>query len=333
MKIKRSKLFYCWVLMIFFIFSNIRAQTRIDLSEKIIKIKNDQYNRFEDKGFGFYDWSDGKYKIFNWNFEIEKTIPITLGEGPGEVKPRIFNACIIRDQILINGYLDRRINTYGLNGKFIKTFTIDFTPRTILYHQGKIYIFNAMFFETEGSPVFARIVDPVSTKTINDIHISDKNIISKKFAGSADVAQRLFRYDINEKGNIYLLDIAECTLLEIDETGKLVKKTRLPHKFNMKTSSVKKGTNVFITLAMDDLYLGLKQIKNSVFFNYQKTIKKDIEKGNTIQTYIVKLNGDGKISQKNFDGDLVILGDHQGYLYLFDFSDYQVTQVKLSEWD
>jgi len=101
----------------------------------------------------------------------------------------------------------------------------------------------------------------------------------------------------------------------------------------MKTSYAKQGTNISITLAMDDMYLGLKPVKDSVFLNYRKTISKDIEKGDTVQTYIEKLNSDGKISQKTFDGELDILGDHQGFLYLFDFSDYQVIPVKLSEWD
>jgi len=333
MRNKRSELLFCWGLMTFFVFSTIRAQTRIDLSEKIIQIKNYHYNRFEEKGFGFFDWSDGKYKIFNWNLEIEKIIPITIGEGPGEVKPWIYNVCILKDSILMNGSLDRRINIYDLNGKFIKTFTIDFTPRTILYHRDKLYIFNAMFFENEGSPVFVRILDPASLKTIKDIRISDINIRPKKFENNNTITQRLFRYDINEKDNIYLLDIAECTLFEINETGKLVKKTRLPHKFKMKTSYAKQGTNISITLAMDDMYLGLKPVKDSVFLNYRKTISKDIEKGDTVQTYIEKLNSDGKISQKTFDGELDILGDHQGFLYLFDFSDYQVIPVKLSEWD
>jgi len=179
MRNKRSELLFCWGLMTFFVFSTIRAQTRIDLSEKIIQIKNYHYNRFEEKGFGFFDWSDGKYKIFNWNLEIEKIIPITIGEGPGEVKPWIYNVCILKDSILMNGSLDRRINIYDLNGKFIKTFTIDFTPRTILYHRDKLYIFNAMFFENEGSPVFVRILDPASLKTIKDIRISDINIRPK----------------------------------------------------------------------------------------------------------------------------------------------------------
>lgn len=333
MRNKRNRSFFYWLLMNLFIFSTLHAQTRINLSEKIIKINNYHYNRFENTGFGFYDWSDGKYKIFNWNFEIEKTIPITLGEGPSEIKPWIYNVCILRDTILMNGNLDRRINIYDLNGKFIKTFNIDFTPRTIFYHQDKLYIFNAMFFEREGSPVFVRIIDPVTFKTIKDIRITDKNIMPNKFEGNATITQRLFRYDINESGNIYLLDIAECTIFEIDEAGKLIKKHRLPYQFKMKTNSVNQGTNALITLAMDDLYLGLKPVKDAVFFNYQKTISKDIEKGNTVQTYIIKLNGDGKISQKNFDGDLVILGSHNDYLYLFDFSEYIVTKVKLSEWD
>ncbi|MDQ1353524.1 MAG: 6-bladed beta-propeller [Acidobacteriota bacterium] len=333
MRNKRIELFFCWVLMTLFIFSTIRAQTRIDLSEKIIKSKNYTYNRFDDKGFGFYDLSDGKYKIFNWNLEIEKSIPITLGEGPSEVKPWIYNVCILKDSILMNGYLDRRINIYDLTGKFIKTFTIDFTPRTILYHRDKLYIFNAMFFETEGSPVFARILDPASLKTIKDIRITDKKILVKKYEDNDTISRLLFRYDINEKGNIYLLDIAECTLFEIDETGKLVKKTRLPHHFKMKTSYARQGTNVSITLDMRDMYLELKPVKDSVFFYYQKLISEDIDKGSTFQTYIVKLNSEGKISQKNFDGELRILGNHQGFLYLFDFSDYQVTKVKLSEWD
>ncbi|HLP47915.1 MAG TPA: hypothetical protein VK469_18370, partial [Candidatus Kapabacteria bacterium] len=219
------------------------------------------------------------------------------------------------------------------NGKFIKTFTVDFTPRAIFYQRDLLYIFNAKFLENEGSSVFVRIIDAVSLKSLKDIRITDKNIKLNKYEGDTQISQRLFRYDINEKGNIYFLDIAECTLFEIDENGKLIKKTRLPHQFNMKTNYAKQGTNISITLAMDDLYLGLKPVKNSVFFNYQKTISKNVENGNTIQTYILKLNSDGKISQKNFDGDLVILGHHLNYLYLFDFSDYQVTPVKLSEWD
>jgi len=332
MKRKFTVFIFCWCLIVFVSLSHSTDQNHIDLSEKIIKIKSAISYRFGKQGFGFYDWADGKLKIFNWNLEVEKAIPITLGEGPGEIKPFIFNACLVKDNILLNGYMGEKINIYNMEGKFTKSIIIDFSPRLILYHQKKLYIFNAAFFETRGSKIFAKIIDPLSGNTIKEVRLKDKIGSDKAFDGNTSLSRRLYRFDVGDNSNIYLLGIAENTLFEINENGKLIKETKLPHKFRMKYNVEKEGKNTLVNIAMYDLYHDFMVIKNTVYACYQKTVKQDEKTGElVVQTHVVKLNNKGKYSQRILDGDFKIIGEHMDILYLFNFEDYHVLPINLNE--
>ena len=321
------------VFLIMVLFSLVYAVDQdIDLSEKIMKIKNEIFFRFGERGFGFYDWGDGKLKIFNWNFEVESAIKITIGEGPGEIKPFIFNACLFEDKIFLNGYMETKINVYSKDGKFINTLSLDITPRKIIHQRDKLYVFNALFFTKTSSPLFAKIIDPVSGKTLKTINLKSKYGVSKEYEGAPGIAQRLLDFDVNNN-ELYLLSRSQDLLFEIDENGNLIKEIKLPYKFLMKYRTQKDGTNTVVTLSMYDLYTDFKALKNETYACFLKTIKYDEKTGESVfKTYLVKISKNGNLSQKVFNGDLRILGEHQGILYLFNFDDYHVITLKLNEW-
>jgi len=307
------------------------VDNNIDLSEKIIKIKNEIIFRFGERGFGFYDWDDGKLKIFNWNFEVESAIKITIGEGPGEIKPFIFNGCLSKDKIFLNGYLEKKINVYSMEGKFINTLLLDITPRKIIQHRDRLYLFNASFFKTNGSPLFAIMIDPVSGKKIKTIYLKSKCGVAKEYEDAPDIAQRLLDFDVSDNG-LYLLSRSQDILFEIDENGNLIKEIKLPYKFRMKYTTQKDGTDTVVTLSMYDLYIDFKVIKNEIYVCFLKTIKYDEQTREAVfKTYLVKVSKNGNFSQKIFNGKFKILGENQGVLYLFNVEDYQVIPVKLNE--
>jgi hypothetical protein len=312
--------------------SNARVNTTpVDLSEKIFKIKNYAFFRFGSRGFGFYDWSDGKLKIFNWNLEIEHSIPITIGEGPGEIKPYISDACLFKDSVFLNGNQDKKINVYDLKGKFIKTIITDFSPKQITNYQDKIYLFNRTFYKDGISPLFATILDPFSGKTLKQVNLKGRPAMSKEYEESG-IIQILFRFYAEDY--LYLLNISQCTILKIDEEGNVIDKLKLPYKFRMDYTIQKDGDNTAFVLSMYDLYVDFAVIKNTIYASFNKNLGVDKKTSSNIEkTYLVKLKKDGKYSQEEFDSDLRILGENQGILYLFDFQNYMVIPVRLSELD
>jgi hypothetical protein len=305
----------------------------VDLSEKILQVKDSVAFRFGDEGFGFYDGGDGKLKVFNWNMEITRAIPVQIGEGPGEIKPFIFNACMTKDTFILNGYLEKRINIYDKKGKFTKSFFIDFSPRKIIYREDRLYAFNSTFFDRKENTVLVKTIDPSTGEPIKTICLKDKIDLFKKYKSYSDVSQRLFDFEV--KGdNFLILDKAGSRILEYNEDGKLVKKISLPYEFRMDMTEQVSGENRFVVLSMLDMYTNFIVVRDHIYACFMKSLKYDKEKRAwIIKTLVIKLKENGKHTERVFDGDLVIFGVYKDSLYLFDFNDYKITICRFSDWD
>jgi hypothetical protein len=319
--------------VLFFLCSGmlIFSLSTIDLSEKILKIKNQRPNDFGDKGFGVYDWGEKKYKIFDWTFKIVESFPITIGEGPGEIKPYVFNAFIYNDKVYVNGHLSRGINVYSKKGKFLNSISIDFTPRSILFHGNKIYIFNSTVISPTKSP-FVQILNADTGKQVNAIHLKSK--IPKPKDMDDDVSMYFIHYDIGSDNLIYMLHAMDNSILIIDEDGNIIKKIKLPHEPRIKQTITKDGANVNVGLDTLDFYSDIKCSKDGVYLTFFKTDKiiensKDGSIELVIKTYLVKWGKNGKFTEKIFDGDFIFLGAQNDTIYLFNREEYYVFPVKL----
>ncbi len=299
-----------------------------DLSEKILKIYKQTPNRFGKQGFGVYDWGEKQYKIFNWNLEIEKRIPITIGEGPGEIKPWVFNACLFNERLYLNGYLDRKIHVYGIDGKFETSISLDFSPRCLCSLRDKLYVFNSEFF-TSNDAVLARVIHLESGRFIKDIKLKNSVKTTGELSGKA--MQMMFRYDVDDNGTLFVLNIMKNQLLPISENGEPGEVINLPRRANIKYSSSATKDAVLTTLSMFDFYQDFKIIGKQIFLCFLKTLKYDESTGETVlNTYLVKMDtGGGEISERKFPGSCIILGENQGTLYLFNREDYSVIPVSL----
>ncbi len=338
-KNRKIILMTCVLLVFGFTFLNIHGktkhETKLDLSEKIIKIRSNRIQRLGTQGFGTYDWGDKKYKILDWDFKVKGAVPIVIGEGPGEIKPSILNACLFKEHLYVNGYMNKKINIYDLKGNFIKNLPLDISPRLIKLHDNKLYLFNATFFDGTGvTPIFVKMMEPVSGKILKEIRLKDKIEKPTEFDGETQFVQSLFRYDVGEKSNIYMLDISRKNILKIDGNGNITATLKLPYENRIEYSVEQSGTNTSVTIGMYDFYDDIKVVDGTPYLCYQKTLGKNkLTNLYYSETRVMKVLGDGKVSEKVIDGSLKFLGENEGYLYLMDFDDYSVRSIKLTDFN
>lgn len=320
--LKRKKALVSFFLLIgMFVFS----QSTIDLSEKMMKIKGQYPNSFGDKGFGFYDWGEKKYKILNWNFEIEKSFPITLGEGPGEIKPYVYNAFIYNDRVYVNGHLSKSISIYSYKGKFLNSIPLGIQPRHILLHEKNIYVFNSAIIDVTGLPL-AQIINIDTGKQLKEIHLKSSLPKPKDFGD--DISMYFIHFDISGDRLIYMLHSLDNSFLIIDENGNITKKVELPHKSRVTYSAHQEGKNVLVRLNTYDFYNDIKCTKDGVYVTFMRTVKiVKATKEIVFKTHLVRWSKDSTFSEKVFNGSLIILGEHMDILYLFNRKEYTVLPV------
>ncbi len=90
----KAKIYAISGVILFFWSMMIGAGDTIDLSEAIMKVNMPNiFNPIGKEGFAVFDSGDQQLKFFNWRFKCEQTMPLTLGEGPGEIKMRLQSVC------------------------------------------------------------------------------------------------------------------------------------------------------------------------------------------------------------------------------------------------
>lgn len=316
------------VLLSFFLLIGIfvLSQSPIDLSEKILKIQGQYPNYFGEQGFGTYDWGEKKYKILNWNFDIVKSFPIVIGEGPGEIKPYVYNAFIYNDRVYVNGHLSKNINIYSYKGELLSSIHLGIQPCHIIYHDKNIYVFNSYVIDSNLLP-FAQIINIDTGKQVKEIHL--KSALPKPKDFDDDVSMYFIHFDISADNLIYMLHALDNSIFIIDLNGNITKRVQLPHKPRVTQDTYRDGNNVQVRLNTLDFYNDIKYTKYGPYSTFLETVK-FIEASNefVFKTYLVRYCSDGKFSEKSFDGNLVVLGEHQGTLYLFNRYDYSVQAVK-----
>ncbi len=312
---------------------HLDADKPLDLSETFLKIKNSaSFFDFGANGFAVFDWGDKKIKLLNWNFEITNSLPITMGEGPGEIKQDILSICLIKDNNFVNGLLEKKINVYDKKGSFIKTFPVDFIPRKMLFKNNNLYIFNIRVNVNDDSHRLGQIIEPGSGTSIKDITLKNKLESEKVFEGNILMTGFASLFDVGTNRRIYLLISATSTIYELGEDGKLLRKISLPYKDRIVYRKVKEGKKEHTLISVLDWYRDMKVIDNIPYACYHKHIRKDKKTGSDIyKTYVIRIPQDGRFSERILDGQFVLIGEHQGILYLFNTENYQAISLKFDK--
>ncbi len=303
-----------------------KAHETVDLSEKILKIYRQRPNRFGEKGFGVYDSGESKYKCFDWNLNIVKTIPVTIGEGPGEVKPYLYNACLYKNSLFVNGFLDSKIHVYQLEGKYLKSITLDFAPRFLCTRGDRLYAFNSEFYTSTGAAL-ASIIHMGSGEKLRTVKLKTK--INIEDNAPEGVLQRMFLFDVDESGNIYVLNVLCNELLRISRSGEVLDKISLPRSADIKFNTTKAddGT-VIVSMSMWEHFRDFKVIGGMVYLCFLKTEKYDRNTNTSVySSYLVQhplSHEGGGFKEKKFSGNLTFLGVYDSNIYLFDLDEYRV---------
>ena len=272
-------------------------------------------------------------KFFNWSFELQRAITLSMGEGPGEIKQSVLSACVVNEKTYLIGLMEKRINVYDRKGLFIKAMKLDFIPKKMVCYEDKIYIFNVSFLARKKSPLLGKIIYLNLKNSEKDIILKDDLELNKSFNGNPVLLGLSSIFDVGDNKKIYLLISTANVLFEIGENGKLIDKTNLPYKERIVFRTIKGNDEEQRVISVLDWYQDMKVLKNVVFTCFLKHIKKDKKTGRDIyHTYVIKHLENGKYSEKIFDGNFVIIGEHKGNLFLFNTESYQVLNVKLTEW-
>jgi hypothetical protein len=303
------------------------------MSEMLLKVNEPAVlHDLGENGFAVHDAGEENLKFFDRNFKMIKAIPLKKGEGPGEIKDSISSVFLKGDKVYLLGFMEKRLKVFSRNGEFVKDISLDLLPRDMVFYRGKLYVFNLRVNATEDSFLLGKIVEPGTGKSIKDIFIKEKLLSSEVLGGNASLLGFASTFDVGDN-NIYLLISSANILFEINEDGKVVRRVELPYKERKEVRSVKNGDKVNMVMSVLDWYPDMRVIKNNVFVCFLKHLKKDKKTGSDIyRTHVIKVLKDGRFSEKILPGDLVLIGEYAGNLYLFDNENYHVVSMKTGEW-
>lgn len=331
MKLKLRMLF-CFLIALVLSLDSY-GEDSIDLSEKLVKIKNIVAFKFGSQGFGFYDYGAKSFKIFDWKFNIVNEVPLIRGEGPAEIKNDVATACLYKDQLLIIPMNQKKIMIFFKKGQFIRDLKLDISPRQVLNLNTDVCILNGRINLSDELPLVAKIINPVSGLTLKEIRFK-KKLEGSKNKDDIWLSGLMTFFDIDESNNIYIFRGFEHSIYEIDESGKCTWEITLPYIYREKRWQVQVNGEMEDYISSLDFYIDFKIVKNAAFVCFYKTIKKGMTSNEDIyQTYVIRVLKNGKQSRKEFNGTYCILGENNGNLYLFNHDDYKVLPVKLGEWD
>jgi hypothetical protein len=334
MKLKKSRVknvFITGVLLSFSLFL-AWAQKTIDMTEDVLKLSQPvMFHGIGDKGFAVFDEGGMKIKSFNWDLKCFNQLPLKKGEGPGEAKGAIGSIVWVKDRIYFNCFFDYKIKIFKADGTFEREIPIDFQPRQIVFRKNRLYAFKMNINPNEETYSPGIIMDPVSLKKIGDIRVKanifDSNVSKEKgfLLGMSST------YDVDENGNIYVLNGMANLFIQVGPNNKLTRKLELPYK---ERQDMWKDSNNVLNISQLDLYQGIRILKGGIYTCFLKTVKEDkATRTKTYQTIILKITKNGKFVEKTFDGNYVIMGQYQDKLYLFETEEYNVLPVNSNEWN
>ena len=271
-------------------------------------------------------------KLFNWNFELLRAIPLGKGEGPNQIMEDVSSICLVNEKLFLTSIMENKIKVFTQEGIFIRSIPLEsFIPQKMIFHKDKFYILNLRIGATKDSFPLAKIMNPYSEKFEKDIVVENKLDTSKLFQGNAMLIGLSSKLDMGSNGCIYLLISASNILFEINKDGKLLRKIYLPYEERKKVRSIKKNGEKHTILAILDWYVDMKSIGKNLYICFLRHTNEDEESGHAIyQTHVLKLLNTDKFSEEIVRGDYVIIGEHQGNLYLFNNEDYSIITIKIN---
>jgi hypothetical protein len=306
------------------------AQKTVDMTEEFLKLAEPvKFHDLGDKGFAVYDKGAEKVKFYDWNFKPINQITIKTGEGPGESKQNIFSVYIYQNKIYMNGLFERKILEFDPKGKYVNQFPLDFAPLYIIHRKNRLYMFKSTIDPSKDTLLLGIVSDPATGKKIKDILVKEKLFDLKTFHGNSWLAGISNSYDVDETGNVYLVNTGANLFAKIGPDNKLIKKIELPYKDRTIIHEGDSG----VTISSLDYYTGIRVFKDGVYICFLKTVKDDKETGTKeYKTIILKILGNGKILEKTIDGEITIIGQYRDKLLLFETGDYKFIQLKTNEW-
>ncbi len=320
--------------MILFTLTPVWCQDTIDMSESLLKIQSPAiFYDLGKKGVAAYDVGDKMMKFFDWDFKPVSRFPIAKGEGPGEAKSFIASTCIVDGKIYILVSFDNNIKVFDQQGKFEKEILLEAAPRDMFFKNGGLYLPNLRINPTGDSFLLGTIVDPLTGKKTKDISLKERLISPDSVDGGPIMIGMASTFDVGNDGSIYFLNSSVNLLAAIDSSNRVKYKIDLPYKERTLRQVVKENGEDVLYLSTLDWYPDMRAFDDAVYVCFQKTVKtgnKNDER--TYQTVVIKVSNKDEFSEKAFDGQCSIIGQHKGNLYLFNSDEYTVIPVKLSDW-
>ena len=315
-----------------FIFNSWAKET-IDISDLLLKVQEPaMFHDLGKEGFAIYDIGEEKLKFFSWDLKLIRGMKIKKGEGPGEIKSFILSAFLLGKKLHLLAFMDNKIDIYDEKGSFLKSIKIDFIPKEMVYCMSKLHIFKLSFNAGEESFLLGKLINPENGETIKDIILKHRLASSKTLGGNPALLGLSSNFDVAENGNIFLLISSANVLIEVDENGKLIRRTDLPYKERKEVKSIKDGDKVETVMSILDWYHDMRAFGNYAYTCFLKHIKKDKYGSNVYQTHVMKILEGKKYTEKIIDGNFVFIGENKGKVFLFNTDDYQIVSFNLNEW-
>ncbi len=323
--------FFCLVLI-----SGLNSQSIkvVDMSEEFLKIQQSvMFYDLGDDGFAAYDIGDGSLKVFSWDCTLKQRIPIKKGEGPGELKSSIASVCLVDGKFYIAGFFENKICIFNRNGKFEKDLKVDFSAKEIFFHHDKLYLLKLNLLKDNNGICLGKFADPVSGKASQDICLKGEKVTADSIGVNSFMARMSSTFEVSKNGNIHLLVSSASLLVTIDRQFKVIRKITLPYKERILSRTIKNGDEDQSVMSVLDWYPDVRAFEDDLYICFSKTVKRDPETGKgDIHTIVIKVDPAGKTSEKEIEGDQIIIGRNKGVLYLFNTEEYVLSMVKTSDW-
>ena len=310
------------------------GQQTIDFSEKILQFQ--KINCFGNQGFGLYDTGDNKYKIFDWNLNKTAEIPIRIGEGKAEIIYPDVTSFILNRQLYINSSFSNIISVFDLNGKFARDFKIESksTGQMILFNKN-LYVFNEDFFidKKDKFSELLRIIEPISGKTLKTIPYREKIKIPEKYSMKSNFLSGMFLFKLDRLGRIYILDPINLFIYMISQVGTIQARIKLPFQPEVKYTEILNQGNKSLVRQIMAEYTSFIIYENKYYALFKRFVFKDKNMRNVKRKVsLLKFEPNGTYKEKFFEGNLRILDENNGVLYLYDDLDFFFIRVDLKNW-
>ncbi len=315
---------------------SLLAEITIDLSDKILKVKNLQFYPDDSKGFALYDDGEEQLKFFDWNFKLTRRIPLKKGEGPAEIKQDI-SALVVLDKnsIALNEFFDDNINLYNFDGTLTGTLPFRIRARAFFKKGNRLIAINFNFQKGGKDAFLAKIFDIKTHKTIRTIKLKEPIRWPDEYKNSEFFLGNKGHFAVGEDNTIYMLMGAHDTLYIIEEDGTISGKVKLPNKARIdkkKTIKDDSGKEMFVTSYLHS-HFNMNRAGDCIYICYYRCLKRKAGFPDKFRLIVQKVLPDRSVKEKVFEQKRFrVIGGHKGMVYFFNADDYTVTGVHESEW-